>query len=95
MEADDQVGEFVGGVGAQVDVAGEGVVEQRRGRRGLAVDRAGRALVGGELGPGADLADVGVVEEGGFRQLDLGRGDVGVAGAGGQGGAAGSGGSGG
>ena len=71
--------------GAQVDVAGQRVVEQRRGRRGGAVDRPRRAGVGGELDPGADLADVGVVEEGRLRQLDLGGGDVGVAGPGGQG----------
>ena len=78
VEADDQVGQFVAR-GAQVDVAAQLIVEQRRRRRGGAVDRSLRTLVGCELDPGADLADVGVVEERRFRQLDLGVGDVGVA----------------
>ena len=84
LEADHQVGQLVGGRSAGRRCR-QRVVEQRRGRRGLAVDRAGRAGVGGELDPGADPVDVGVVEEGRFRQLDLGAGDVGVAGPGGQG----------
>ena len=62
VQVGDQVGQLVGG-GAQVDRAFERLVEQRRDGRGVAVDRARRAGVGGELHPGADRADVGLVEE--------------------------------
>src|SRR5215207_7209316 len=51
----DQVGELVVG-GAQVDRPVEGIGEQRADRAGVAVDRALRALIGGELHPGADRA---------------------------------------
>ena len=48
---------------AQVDVPAQRLVEQRGDRGRGAVDRVRRAGVGGELDPGADGADVGVVEQ--------------------------------
>ena len=53
----------------------------------MAVDRAGRAGVGGELAVGADGADVVLGEELGVGQGDRGAADVGVARALGNGGA--------
>ncbi len=61
-EGNDEVWQFVGGA-AQVGRARHWVIEQRRRRRGFAVDRALWAAVGCELHPGADRADVGLVEE--------------------------------
>ena len=49
--------------------------------RRVAVDRVLRAVVGGELDPGADLRQVALVEDQRARQDDRGAGDVGVAGA--------------
>ena len=69
VQVGDQVGQLVGGA-AQVDRAFDRAVEQRRRRFGEAVDARRRAGVGGELDPGADGADVGVVEELGLRQGD-------------------------
>ena len=57
LQGGDQVGQRVVG-GAQVDRAFQRLVEQRRGRLGVAVDRGGGAVLGGELDPGADGADV-------------------------------------
>ena len=54
--------------GAQVDRAFERFAEQRREGPGAAVDRFLRAVVGGELDPGADLRQAGLVEEERVRQ---------------------------
>ncbi len=72
MQGQDEVGQGVFG-GAEEDRAFEGLVEDRGVGDGVAVDRAGRAVgavagAGGELDPGADGADVGLVEELGVRQ---------------------------
>ena len=85
VQRGDQVRQFVFGVRAQVDRAFERAVEQRRRRFGEAVDRVRRAFVGGELDPGADVADVRLFEDQRFRQRDLRARDVGVAGAGDEG----------
>ena len=63
---------------AQVDRAFERLAEQRRERPRLAVDRFLRAVVGGELDPGADRREARLVEEQRVRQADRGAGDVGV-----------------
>src|SRR5262249_26972123 len=65
--------------GAEVDVATERLVEQWRRDRDGAVDGGGRAGVGGPLHPGADGADVGLVEELRMGQGDRDRREVGVA----------------
>ena len=78
-ELGDQVGQFVAG-GAQVDRAFQGLVQQRRNRPGLAVDRAGGAFAGRALRFAADRVDVLLSEEQRGRQGDLGGADVGVAG---------------
>ena len=83
LQGADHVGQFVAR-GAQVDRAFQRVIEQRAGRFDVAVDRARRAGIGGELHPGADRADVGLVEELRVRQGDHGAGDVGFAGLGGE-----------
>ena len=62
-----QVGQRVVGA-AQVDRAFDRVVQQRRPCFREAVDRAGRAFVGGELEPGADRPDVPLIEEDRVRQ---------------------------
>ncbi len=67
------------GGAAQVDRSRYGVVEQRRGRRRLAVDRAFRAGIGSELHSGADRDDVVVLEELRPRQGDRRRRNVGIA----------------
>ena len=59
---------------AQVDRPFERLAEQRRDRPRLAVDRFLRAVVGGELDPGADLPEAGLVEEERVRQGDRGAG---------------------
>ena len=77
-----QVGEQVRQVvvgGDEVDVALELFVEQRRDRFRLTVDRCRRAGLRGQLRPGADGADVALIEEQRVRHRQRGAGDVGVA----------------
>ena len=62
VQGRDQVGQLMVG-GAQVDRAFERFVEQGRGRPGVAVFGSFGAGLGGELDPGADDPDVGVVEQ--------------------------------
>src|SRR6202040_2196613 len=62
VEVEGEVGEALGG-GAKVGVAGQRLVEERRGDFGVAEHRAGRAAPGGEIDPGADVPDVSVVEQ--------------------------------
>ena len=77
VQGGDQVGQRVVG-GAQVDRALQRFVEQRRGRAGARRrSEALRAFFAGgcafgELHPGADRLDVGLFEELGVRQGDLG-----------------------
>ena len=84
VEGGDEVGELAGAtVGAEVDLAFEGLFEQRGFGLGEAdIGARGAAFAGdvafGELDPGADGPDVGVVDELGGRQGDGSAGDVGV-----------------
>ena len=83
MQSDDEVGQLVVG-GAQVGVPFKGVVDQGACSGCFAVDRGGGAVCSvavslRELNPGADGADVGLVEELRARQGDRGLGDVGSA----------------
>ena len=73
VQVGDQVGQFRAR-GPQVDGARQRLVEQRRRRRRRAVDRVRRARVRRELDPGADGADVGVVEQLVLRHRDRRRG---------------------
>ena len=77
MERGDEVGQRV--VRApEVDRAAQGLLRERRGRGGEAVDRAFGALIGGELDPGADGPDVVLGQELRMGQADDRLGDVGV-----------------
>ena len=62
MQGDDEVGQLVGRRSAGRRGL-QGVVDQRAESLDVAVDRARRALVCGELHPGADRAEVGLVDE--------------------------------
>ena len=76
----DQVGQLVGR-GAQVDVAAQRFVEQRRKGDGVAVDGACGAGLGVELRPACRLADVVLGEEELVGHVDLDALQVGVLGA--------------
>ena len=62
--------------GTEVNGALQRFVEQRGGHSGASVDGAARTFPRGELGPGADTGQVGILEELRVRQLHRGAGDV-------------------
>ena len=82
VEVKGEVGQALGG-GAQVGVATEGPIEQRRRDFGVAEQRAGGAILSGKVDFGADADDVGLVELLVGGQGDGDRARVGFAGLGG------------